>query len=73
MILYTPFMCCKSGLFSSNFSDLNFLSGLEDLGHLHPNSTSDQLPTCVPRRNFVHEPRSYLLNAFGGRSFSSDV
>jgi len=34
---------------------LNFLSALEDLGHLHPNSTSDQLPPLTPRRNFVHE------------------
>jgi len=34
---------------------LNFLSGLENLGHLHPISTSGQLPPRIPRRNFVHE------------------
>jgi hypothetical protein len=34
---------------------LNFLSSLENLGHLHPNSTSGQLPPRILRRTFVHE------------------
>jgi len=36
-----------------------FLSGPEDLGHLHPNSTSGQLPPRIPHRNFVHQAWSW--------------
>jgi hypothetical protein len=42
-------------LFFRNAQFLDFLSALENLGHLHPNSTSDQLPPRIPRRTFVHE------------------
>jgi len=42
-------------LFFRNVRFLNFLSGLEDLGHLHPISTSGQLPRRIPRRTFLHE------------------
>jgi len=42
-------------LFFRNVRFLNFLSGLEDLGHLHPISTSGQLPRRIPRRTFFHE------------------
>jgi hypothetical protein len=42
-------------LFFTKRAGLDLLSGLEDLGHLHPNSTSDQLPPRIPRRTFVNE------------------
>jgi len=31
---------------------LNFLPDLEDLGHLHPNSSSGQLPPRIPHHTF---------------------
>jgi hypothetical protein len=59
---------CQAGCLNrrTRHQFLNFPSARENLGHLHPNSTSDQLPPRVPRRNFVHEAWKLSLKCFLG-------